>query len=213
MAATLEVSQREERGKATEALRANGKIPAVLYGPTEEAVAISLDRASFERTLREEGESSIYTLTGLGTDKEVLVHDVAFDPARGGVIHVDFYAIEAGKELTTDVPLEFIGDAPALKLGGTLTKVLHEVEVTCRPSDLPKHIEVDISALQNLDDQIHVSDLALPAGVKVENDPHDVIVLVQAVEEEKEDASAPVDMSAIEVEEKGKKEEEGEPAA
>lgn len=208
MTVTLSVETRKERGKELKKLRAAGKLPAVVYGPKEESQALSLDARVFNKLYKEAGESTIITLTGLKEDTEVLVHDVAFDPARGGITHVDFYAIERGKELTVDVPLEYVGEAPALKLGGTLTKVLHEVEVTCRPSKLPQHITVDVSALIDLETQIQVKDLVLPEGVKLENDPEDVVALVQAVEEEVEEVPEAIDMDAIEVEEKGKKKEE-----
>jgi large subunit ribosomal protein L25 len=184
-----------------------------MYGPKEESTPLTLDRIAFEKLFKEAGESSVIVLEGLSAPKEVLVHDVSFDPRRGGVIHVDFYAVEAGKEITVDVPLEFTGEAPAIKLGGTLTKVLYEVEVTAKPKDLPQHIDVDVSSLDDFEKRILVKDLSVPKGVTVENDPEDVVVLVQAVEEEKEEPVAPVDMAAIEVEEKGKKEEEAEPQA
>lgn len=214
MTFTLEVTKREERGKATNKLRKIGKIPAIVYGPKEAATAVALDRSTFERLFKEAGESSIISLTGLDGKKDVLVQDVAFDPLRGDVTHVDFYAIEQGKELTLDVPLTFVGEAPALKLGGTLTKVMHEIEVTCEASKLPKEIIVDVSVLVDLETQIHVKDLVLPPGVRCEDDPEDVVALVQAVEEEPEEPVAEVDMDAIEVEKKGKEEtpEEGEPA-
>lgn len=206
MTFTLQATERTERGKQLDALRKAGKLPAVVYGPKESSMALTLDRVAFEKLVKEAGESSIITLSGVGKDKEVLVHEVSFDPERGGVTHVDLYAIEAGKEIKVDVPLEFVGEAPAVKLGGTLTKVLHELEVVCKPKDLPKSIAVDISSLVDFESQIHVSDIKLPNGVRVENDPKDVVVLVQAVEEEKEQASAAIDMSAIEVEKKGKTE-------
>lgn len=206
MTFTLEATTRTERGKELAALRKAGKIPAVVYGPKEPATAITLDRIQFEKIFKQAGESSIITLSGLNGAKEVLVHDVAFDPTVGGIMHVDFYAIEAGKEITVDVPLVFVGEAPALKLGGTLTKVLHEVAVTCAPSALPKEIAVDVSSLDDFEKQIHVKDLVLPKGVKAENDPEDVVALVQAVKEESEEVAA-IDMSAIEVEKKGKTEE------
>ena len=206
MAVELAVTARKERGKQLKRLRESGGIPAVVYGPKEEAQALTVDKLAFEKLYRDEGESTIITLTGLKENTEVLVHDISFDPVRGGASHIDFYAIERGKELTTDVPLEYVGEAPAAKRGGTLTKVLHEVEVTCRPSALPKHIEVDVSTLAEFDSQIHVRDLVLPEGVVIENDPNEVIALVQAVEEEVEEASEPIDMSSIEVEQKGKEE-------
>lgn len=207
MTVILQVTKREEKGKKLAKLRKEGKLPAVVYGPKEEATSITLDKSTFEKVYRDAGESTIITLEGVGDSKEVLVHDVAFDPAKGGAVHVDFYAIEKGKELTVDVPLEFVGEAPAVKLGGSLTKVLHAIEITCRPSALPKHIEVDVSSLVDFDAAIHVKDLVIPAGVTVENDPEDVIALVQEVKEEEETVPEAIDMDAIAVEEKGKKEE------
>lgn len=200
MTVKLEVAPRT--GKAA-SLRKAGNVPGIVYGPKQQPVAISVPKAVIEKTVREAGESTIIVLEGIGNPIEVLIHDVAFNAERGGVEHIDFYAIEAGKELTVNVPLEFVGDAPALKLGGSLTKVLHEVEVTCRPADLPQHIDVDISSLIDYEAQIHVSDLVLPKGVKLENEPEEVVALVQEAEEQVEEA-APVDMAAIEVEQKGK---------
>ena len=206
MAVTLKVEERKERGKQLKNLRKEGKLPAVVYGPEEESTALTIGQVPFEKLFHEAGESTIITLQGVGKDKEVLIHDVYFDPTKGGPIHVDFYAIERGKELTVNVPLEFEGEAPAVKQGGSLTKVLHEVEVTCRPSNLPQHITVDVSVLDDFEKQIHVKDIAVPEGVKIENSPDEVVALVQEVQEEVEEVPESVDMDAIEVEEKGKKE-------
>jgi large subunit ribosomal protein L25 len=207
MTFSLTVEARTERGKKLEQLREAGKLPAIMYGPKEEAVALTIDRIAFEKLFKQTGESSVITLTGAGlaAPKEVLVNDVAFDARRGGVIHVDFYAVEAGKEITVDVPLVFVGEAPAVKQGGTLTKVLHEVEVTCMPVNLPKEISVDVSSLDDFEKQIHIKDLAVPANVTLEHDADEVVALVQAVEEEAE-APVAVDMASIEVEKKGKTE-------
>lgn len=209
MTVTLHAEPREIRGKKLNQLRKQGKLPGVVYGPKEEAIALTLEKGAFDKVFKEAGESTIIVLQGLGEDKDVLVQDVSFDPEKGGAIHVDFYAIEKGKELTVDVPLEYIGEAPAVKNGGSLTKVLHQVEVTCKPAALPQHIIVDVSALVDFETQIHVRDLKVEEGVKIENDPDEVVALVQEVAEEVEAAPTEIDMSAIEVEEKGKKEEEG----
>jgi large subunit ribosomal protein L25 len=203
---TLTVETRAERGKQLGKLRSAGKLPAVMYGPKDEATPITIDRIAFEKLFKQAGESSIITLTGLSTPKEVLVQDVAFDVSRGGATHVDFYAIEAGKEITVHVPFEFVGEAPAIKLGGTLTKVLHEVEVTCMPKNLPQHIVVDVSTLVDFDSRIEIKDLNIPSGVTLEGSPDELVVLVQAVEEEAEAPVGAVDMSAIEVQKKGKTE-------
>lgn len=203
MTITIEVTKRE--GKALP-----GQLPGVVYGPKQESVALSVDKKAFDKMFAEAGESSIVTLTGLGSPIEALVQDVAFNPTRGGVNHVDFYAIEKGKEITVDVPINFIGEAPAEKLGGVLTKALHEIEVTCAPADLPKEIDVDVSVLVTFEDHIRVSDLKLPKGVKVENDLEDTIAVVVPVEEEAEEPVAAPDMDSIEVVKKGKTEEAAE---
>lgn len=206
MTFTLTVETRTVQGKKLAQLRDAGKLPAVMYGPKEASTLLTVDRVAFEKLFKQTGESSVIVLEGLTGPKEVLVHDVAFDALRGGITHVDFYALEAGKEITVDVPLTFVGEAPALKLGGNLTKVLHEVEVTCTPANLPKEIIVDVSVLDDFEKQIHVSDLVVPKGVVIENDVTEVVALVQAVAEEKE-VETVIDMSAIEVEKKGKIEE------
>lgn len=203
MTITLNVAKREETGKKLGKLRASGVLPAVVYGPKHEATSISLDAKEFEKIFREAGESSVMVLTGIGDDAEVLVQDVAYDPVKGRIEHVDFYAIEKGKEVTVNVPLEFVGEAPATKLGGSLTKALHEIEITCKPSALPHEIVVDVSSLVTFEDHIRVKDLLVPTGVKVENDPEDTVAVVTEAKEEPVEPVA-IDMSAIEVEQKGK---------
>ena len=209
MTITLKVSERTERGKQLSKLRQEGVLPAVVYGPKEGTVAIKLDAKEFEKIFKEAGESSVMVLSGAGEDKEVLVQDVAYDVLKGNIEHVDFYAIEKGKEVTVNVPLEFTGEAPAIKLGGSLTKALHEIEVTCKPADLPHEIVVDVSSLATFEDHIRVKDLNIPAGVKISNDPEEMVAVVIEAKEEVEEPVA-IDMDAIEVEQKGKEEEEGE---
>ena len=207
MTVQLKVTKREERGKQLEKVRAEGCVPAVVYGKKQEATPVSIDRADLEKLFRDDEEVAIVTLTGLDKDIEVLIQEVDFNPVKGGVQHVDFLAVEKGKELTTTVPIEFEGEAPAVKLGGALTKVLHELEVTCRPSALPSHLTVDVSSLVDFDAQIHVSDITLPEGVRTEADPEEVVALVSEVKEEEDEPVEQVDMDAIAVEEKGKQEE------
>lgn len=203
MTFTLAASPRTEMGKKLKSLRAEGKLPAIVYGPKHAATAFTLSKNEFDKVLKEAGESSVITINGLDTPVDVLIHDVAFDARKGGVVHVDFYAIEKGKKITVGIPLHFTGEAPALKLGGTLTKVLHEVEVEADPTKLPKEIIVDVSVLVDFESQIHVRDLSVPLGVEIKDSGDDVVALIQHVAEEKEDAPV-LDMSAIEVEKKGK---------
>ena len=203
MTVKLEVTKRTMAAKA---LRKTGDIPAVIYGPKQEPISIAVNKVAFEKMVREAGESTVINLVGLGEEIEVLIHDVAFNPAKGGVEHADFYALEKGKEITVHVPLEFEGEAPATKKGGSLTKVLHEIEITCKPADLPQHIMVDVSGLDDFEKQIHVKDLVIPKGVTVHNDAEEVVALVQEVIEEAEIEVAPVDMAAVAVATKEKAE-------
>jgi large subunit ribosomal protein L25 len=191
----------KERTETVDAVRKAGRVPGIVYGPKQEPVKVSVEGITFEKMLAEAGEATIISLEGLSEPIEVLIHDVSFNAARGGAEHVDFYAIERGKELTVDVPLEFEGEAPAEKSGAMVTKVAQSVEVTCRPSALPSHVTVDISVLVDEESQIKVSDLSIPEGVTVETDPEQVVAMVSAArEEEPEEAPEAPDMDAIEVE-------------
>jgi large subunit ribosomal protein L25 len=205
---TLTVEKRSQIGKATEKLAGTGLMAAVVYGPKQEPISISLPTRDLIKVLRDEGESTVLGLTGLGKDMQVLIHDVDRDPVTGTPRHADFYAIEKGAKVEVAVPLEFIGESAAVKLGASLVKVMHELEVESAPENLPHQIDVDISVLENIGDQIHVSDLKLPAGVIVKVDAEEVVALVQEVEIETEEVTAAPDMDAIEVEQKGKGDEE-----
>lgn len=206
----LKLSLEKRDGGANKA-RNEGFIPGVFYGPKAEATSVSVSEAEFMKVWRKAGESSVITLTGVGEDHDALIHDVSTDAVTDKVTHVDFYVIEKGKKVEVSVPLEFVGEAPAVKtLGGSLIKVMHELEIEAMPKDLPHAIEVDISALVDFEAQIKVSDIKLPSGVTAKADADEVVALAQPAKEEvEEEASGPIDMSAIEIsDQKGKKEEE-----
>lgn len=176
MTITLPIEVRDQTRTVT-AIRTAGFIPAVVYGPKQSNIALQVERGAFEKMFKSVGESTIVTLAGLATPIEVLVHSVNFNPMKGGIEHVDFYAIERGKEMTTDVALTFIGESPLEKTGGLVNKVLHEIEVTCLPNVLPAHIDVDVSVLVAVDQKIHVSDLVLPKGVVTTAAADDVVAI------------------------------------
>lgn len=208
----LKVEKREAATNLTD-IRSKGFIPAVFYGHKQPSTSISIKEVDFLKAWKEAGESSVINLTGEGIDHEVLIQDIDLDPVTDSVRHADFYVIEKGKKVTVDVPLEFTGVAPAVKdLGGILVKVLHEIEIEAMPKDLPHDLNVDISLLVTFEDSIFAKDIVLPAGVALLTDPDEVVASVaEAVEEVVE--AAPVDLSAIEVEKKGKEVKEGEGAA
>ncbi len=206
---TIKAKKRDEVVKV-DTLRKGGEIPAVFYGAGKDTTSVSVGIVEFKKIWREAGESSTVKVEMGDKNIDVLIHEVQVDPVTGEPIHVDFLAIDMKKKLRVNVPLVFEGISNAVKSGlGNLVKVLHEIEVEALPADLPHDLIVDISKLETLKDQVFVSDIKLPAGVIfVTNDTEVVASIVEQVEE-KEEVAAPVDLSAIEVEKKGKKEEEG----
>lgn len=204
----------EKRGTvAAPALRRAGSIPAVVYGAHHAATSIAVASVAFEKILREAGEATIVLLEGIGEPLPTLIHEVDLDPLTNRPRHVDFYAVTKGEKVEVAIPLVFVGESPAVEAGANLVKVMHELEVEADPMNLPHNISVDISLLAALGDKIHVSNLVLPAGVTLVTPSEEVVALVQEVVEEKEEVVAPADLSAIEVEKKGKEETEGEAAA
>ena len=201
-------------GQNLAALRESGEVPAVVYGAGQETVSISVPLREFVKVSKEAGESGTVELELPSGNVTVLIHDVSHDPIKGTPIHADFLAIDVTKPIEVSIPLEFVGVSPAVKGSlGTLVKVLHELEVKGLSKDIPHSVEVDISSLDVLDSQITIADLKLPKGVEAMAKPADIVALIAAVKEEVEEAAAPIDFSAIEVEKKGKKEEEGEAEA
>ncbi len=206
---SLQVTSRPKGGSLYK-IRNNGLIPAVFYGKKQESTPISIPMVDFLKVWKQAGESSVVILKTDKGEVEALIHDVDLDPVTEVPRHADFYVFEKGHKITLDIPLEFVGVSPAVKdLGGILIKVLHEIKIEAMPKDLPKKIEVDISSLVNFESQIIAGDLKLSEGVVLVESPTEVVALVSMPKEEKEEEAAPVDLSAIEVEKKGKKEEEG----
>ena len=208
---TLKAEIRSKADKL-ENIRKAGKIPAVFYGKKEASTSITIDLKDFKKVLEHSGESGVVEIETPNGVVESLIHEIDFDPVTGQPKHADFYVFEKGHKVEVEVPLEFEGESAAVKdLGGILVKVLHELKVEALPKDLPHNIVVDISSLETFENQILVKDISLPKGVTALAPDEEVVALVSAPREEKEEESAPLDLDAIEVEKKGKEDsEEGE---
>lgn len=195
-------------------LRKEGKIPAVFYGAGKESTPLTINLVEFKKAWRDAGESSTVQVSADGDKVDVLIHEVQVDPITSEPIHVDFLVIDMTKKIRVEVELVFEGISNAVKSGiGNLVKVLHEIEIEALPKDLPHNLVVDISKLETLEDVVLVSDIKLPDGVVAITEGDDVVASVVEQVEEKEEEVAPVDLSTIEVEKKGKKDEEGEAPA
>lgn len=199
----------ENRNKETklETLRKAGFIPAVFYGKKEASTPISIKKTDFLKVWKEGGESAVVSLETTEGAVESLIHDIQVDPITGSPQHADFYVFEKGHKVKVEVPIEFTGVSGAVKdMGGTLVKVMHALKIEAMPKDLPHNITVDISPLASFESQILAKDITIPHGITLLEAPEEVVALVSAPREEKEEEAAPIDLSAIEVEKKGKEE-------
>lgn len=214
MTTKLTAEKRDILGKALLAAREAGKLPIVIYGAKETSAPYFVETKDFKKVLKEAGESTIVTLETADGSKDTLIHQISYHPLTGEPVHADFLVVEKNKPITVDVPFVFIGESPAEKnLSAMIVKVMHELEIEALPKDLPHEIEVDISSLTDLDSRITVADIKLPAGVTTEVSPEEVVVSVSEAGEEVVEEEVPVDLSSIEVEKKGKEEDETEEAA
>ncbi|MFB6225990.1 MAG: 50S ribosomal protein L25 [Candidatus Paceibacteria bacterium] len=208
MSYSIAASIREED---PDQLRDQDRIPAVVYGPDIDSTSISVDNLEFRKLIKEAGISNLVDLNIEDEDEslKVLVQDLQYDPVKNNVIHADFKQIPMDKELTTEIPVEFTGTAPAVKAhGGVFLSEMEELKVTCLPENLVDHIEVDISQLEEIDDSIFVRDIEAPEGVTLEDDKDQLVAKVAEVTVEEFDEEEEDEMSIEDVEVEGEKEEE-----
>jgi|SRR3989344_8279784 len=209
---TIQGNMRSKANRVGE-VRANGQVPAVVYGAGTPSTSLSVPAQQFIKIFKEAGESEIINLELDGKKLNVLIHEVQWHPVKDTPMHVDFYVVDMNKEIEVAVPIIFDGISEAIKQGGVLVKVLHELEIRSMPKNLPHEIIVDLSMLVNLHDQVQVKDLKIPTGVEILNDADDVICIAEpAAIEEEEAPTTEIDLTKIEVEKKGKKDEEPEVA-
>jgi large subunit ribosomal protein L25 len=193
----LEVEPRLIHGKKVKALRRNGIIPAHLYGFGTESLAVQAQKQNIVGLMRNAGRNAIIELQIDGEPKArpVVMRSVQRDPVNGDLVHIDFFQISLTEKLRADVPLALVGDAPAVSVqGGVLLQSLDSLSIEALPTDIPAHIEVDISVLEELDSALFVRDLTIPATLAVLSDMDQVVAKVAApklaAEIEKEEAEA-----------------------
>jgi len=196
----LTVQKRDVKQKPA-TLREGGVLPAVFYGPKEESMPIAVDMKVFEKVWKEAGETTVVNLKGVGEDKEALIYNVVKHPTSDVLEHVDFYVFERGKKIEVQVPIAFIGEAPAEKEGHVIVKALHEIEIRVRPAEIPHQFEVDISHMSDVSDSITVADIAIPESAELITDAEETIIIVKEAKEEQEPQeglSAPLEESSEE---------------
>ncbi len=211
---TVTVQTRDDRRAAQ--LRTENLVPMEVYGADVENTHVVADATTLTHALKEYGTT---TLIDLVIDEKspvkVLFREPQYHPVTHALLHLDLFKVNLKEKITADIPLVFTGESSAVEdLGGTLITPKDTVEVECLPSDLPHELTVDISSLATFDDSLHVSNIVVPAGVTVLDDPDETIVSIAEPRSEEELAAlneaVEENLDAIEVEEKGKEDAESE---
>ena len=201
---------------AARRVRVEGKIPAVVYGAGKDSVAVTVDPRVITKILHSDsGHNTIFDLdvTGSGAVKAMIV-DWQREPIKGALLHIDLKRVAMDKAMRVSVPIQLVGVPVGVKAqGGILEHVLREVEIECLPSDIPSHLDVDVSALE-INGSIHVSDLPHSGSIKFLGDEGATVAHVSLIKEEvvavEEVVAAPAEP---EVAKKGKGDEAAAPAA
>ena len=201
---------------AARRVRVEGKIPAVVYGAGKESVAVTVDPRVITKILHSDsGHNTIFDLdvTGSGAVKAMIV-DWQHEPIKGALLHIDLKRIAMDKAMTVSVPIQLIGIPLGVRSqGGILEQVLREVEIECLPTDIPSHLDVDVSALE-INGSIHVSDLPHSGSIKFLGDEGATVAHVTTIKEEVVEVEAVVAAPVEpEVAKKGKGETEAAPDA
>jgi large subunit ribosomal protein L25 len=200
----LSAEPRTLYGKHVRRLRRQGIIPANIYGHGESR-AIQAPARLLERLLAQGGRTSVVAIAFDGRSETALLKTLQRDPRSGQILHIDFQAVSMDQEVTSVVPIRFVGESVAVtKLDGVMMHPRSELHVTARAADLPDMVEVDISAITELHGAIHVSDLPASSTYIVIDAPEEVLAIVQPpkreVEEEVAEAEAEEVAEAAEAE-------------
>ena len=188
----LQVDMRDGRGKGpARRLRAEGFVPAVLYGGGAESLALKVAESELAAIMRQ-GSNQIIDLKGPDgfKDRLVLLKEYQRHPITRALLHADFYTVDTTQQLDVSIPVHVIGKSVGVEMGGVMDLILRELQVRCLPLSIPESFEIDVSAL-DIGDALHVSDVALPDDVELVTDPgltlvHVVAPRVEAEAEEEE---------------------------
>ena len=198
---------------AARRVRAKGKVPAVVYGAAEPAVAVEVDPKQIQKILHSEtGHNSIFDLVVSGNTAKVMIVDWQYEPIKGKLIHIDFKRIALDKPIRVEVPVQLVGVAEGVKTqGGIMDQTLREVEIECLPGDIPTSIQVDVTSM-TFGTVLRVSDLPHGGKLKFLTPEDTPIAHVTSVKEEvvatpeAEAAAAGATPAEPEVVKKGKQE-------
>jgi large subunit ribosomal protein L25 len=190
---TLVAELRSDKGsRPAGRLRREGRLPGVVYGLGEDAQSVTVNAHQLGTILSSKsGANTLITLQIDGADQLALARQIQRDAVKGSLIHVDFIRVRADQTIQAEVRIDLQGDAEGVSQGGMLEQMMHTLTVEGKPGQLPNEIVHDVSALE-LGDQLHVKDLAIPAGITVVTDPEELIATISQPRglEEEEAAAA-----------------------
>lgn len=176
---SLKVEERKVLGKKVKKLRREGLLPVNIYGKDIKSKALQVPLKDFEKILKEAGETQVIDVSFDSTVYPALIHNVQYEPVTDALLHADFYKVDLTEKIKAMVPVEATGEAKAVTdKKGLLLQTLSEVEVEALPTELPEKIEVDVTALSEVDQQVTVADLKVPAGVAITTDSTQVVFKV-----------------------------------
>lgn len=182
---TLDAQLRSVVGKKVKQIRKKGILPGNIFGPQFKSVSISIPLADFQKTYRSAGETGIVYINVEKESHPTLITNVQYHPVSDMLLHVDFRKIDLKQKIETAVPVEVKGQSPAVtQKGGVLLTLSKELIVEALPEEIPSHVEVDISIITELGQEIKVSDLAKSAAYTIKENPDKVVVSVVQHKEE-----------------------------
>ena len=182
--AQLSAQARGNGGKGVaRKLRSDGRVPAIVYGHGREPQALSINTRELERLLDHiSAENTVIDLDIDGKASRTLIREIQRHPFKRQILHVDFQELVAGEKVTVSIPIVLMGVPDGVRMdGGILDQTMRELEVEVDPSSIPNHVELDVTKL-TIGSSIHVSDLSLPEGVTVLDDPDASVCVVSALE-------------------------------
>lgn len=183
--------------------RQEKNIPGIVYGAGKDQVAVFVNQNEAIKILRDAGESTVVDLMVEGGETiPVLIQDVQLDPVTDTPIHFDFLRVDMKKVVHAHIELRHVGESPAIKAGHILVNQIEELEVEALPSALVGHIDINVESLKEVGDDIKVSELVIPAGIKVLSDPEQVVVGVVATRHEVVEEKTETEVTAEVKEEK-----------
>ena len=186
---------RQTGSSSTRRLRAEGKIPGVVYGHGSDPIPVAVGAREFQIAMS--GEAGLNTLLSLEVGKGsylTLARDIQRHPFRNVVTHVDFQIVRRDEVISAEIPINLVGEAIEVHHGdGIVDQQLFTLAIKAKPSDIPPSVDIDISGL-TIGGSLHVSDITVPAGVELESDPEATVVAgqpprVQITEEQEAEAA------------------------